>query len=185
MTDIIELAKQAGFEASESEGVFATGEYSGDAVIEIGKKLTKFAQLLTQNREDVVDIPKTADKAELMLKVGLAWLQVNAPDRLTQGGAVAKVLFRKDEDGLEPISFYSNDEYPKNEELKDRFVVMDVYLYPKDTQQKLDKAREILKESHCPNKNCNNNGVIAHSMDDIEECKFCYDRKQALKDIDS
>jgi hypothetical protein len=53
-----------------------------------------------------------------------------------------------------------------------------------ELQAKLDKARELLKESHCPNKDCNNNGVIAHSMDDIEECQFCYERKQALKEIE-
>ena len=43
---------------------------------------------------------------------------------------VAKVLFIQDEDGLEPHTFYSNDEAPAQEQLKDKFVIMDVYLVP-------------------------------------------------------
>lgn len=37
---------------------------------------------LGNEREDVVDIPKSADQAELMVKMGLSWLESNAPGRL-------------------------------------------------------------------------------------------------------
>lgn len=64
-----------------------------------------------------------------------------------QGEAVAKVLFRQDEDGLEPISFYSNDEYPKEEELKDRFVMMDVYLSPQQPQEQGELVKKAVADA--------------------------------------
>ena len=88
-----------------------------------------------------------ASESDYLAIANIVLEQVNAKYRaqlLTQQEPVAKVLFRKDDDGLEPIIFYSNDEYPKNKELKDRFMVMDVYLSPPDTQQKLDKARDAM-----------------------------------------
>lgn len=44
---------------------------------------------------------------------------------------MAKVLCIIDEDGeLEPHTFYSNDEAPRQEELKNKFVIFDVWLSP-------------------------------------------------------
>lgn len=53
-----------------------------------------------------------------------------SPQPIEKCEPVAKVLFIQDEDGLEPHTFYSNDEAPAQEQLKDKFVIMDVYLVP-------------------------------------------------------
>ena len=47
-----------------------------------------------------------------------------------QAEPVAHVLFRQDDDGLEPIMFYSPKTAPDPRTLKDRFVLKDVWLSP-------------------------------------------------------
>lgn len=56
----------------------------------------------------------------------------------------AKVLFIRDEDGeLDPHTFYSNDEAPKQSELKERFVIMDVWI---SSPQAEARIAELTKE---------------------------------------
>ena len=104
----------------------------------------------------------------------------NAP-AIEQGEAVAKVLFRQDEDGLEPIIFYSNDEYPKEEELKDRFVMMDVYLSKQQPQEKdelVNKAfAEALEEAA---KICDDNLMSWADHEWNDASKDCAKRIRAL-----
>lgn len=58
------------------------------------------------------------------------------------GEPVAWVLFRRDDDGLEPIQLYGGAEKPSGE-FKDRFELRPVYFAAK--QEEVDKMREALK----------------------------------------
>jgi len=53
----------------------------------------------------------------------------------------AKVLFRQDDDGLEPVMFYGPGSEPDPSTLKDRFVIRDVWLSPPATAQQVAEAR--------------------------------------------
>lgn len=54
----------------------------------------------------------------------------NLDEQPAQQGPVAHVMFRQDEDGLEPVMFYGPGTAPDPATLKDRFVLKDVWLSP-------------------------------------------------------
>ena len=61
---------------------------------------------------------------------------------------VAHVLFRQDDDGLEPIMFYPPKIAPDPRTLKDRFVLKDVWLSPPPQRQWVGLEIEEVQDSY-------------------------------------
>jgi hypothetical protein len=133
--NIIDIAVNAGLIVVDEK----TG-YTYWAESDVQGILTKFAELIRASEPC-----KHGNKAKFCEEHPMECVCVYDATQAQASEPVAKVLFRQDEDGLMPIAFYSNDEYPEKEKLKDRFVLLNVYLSPPNTQQKLDKAREALE----------------------------------------
>ena len=55
---------------------------------------------------------------------------------------VAHVLFRQDDDGLEPIMFYPPTTAPDPQTLKDRFILKDVWLSPPQRKPLTDEQKD-------------------------------------------
>jgi len=47
------------------------------------------------------------------------------------------------------------------------------------SQQEVEKLRELLKVSACPN--CDGGGAYYDNMGEVCQCQFCYEREQALQ----
>jgi len=72
-----------------------------------------------------------ANKAAQRLRIALG----KEPPAEVAAEPVAHVLFRQDEDGLEPVMFYGPGTAPDPAGLKDRFVLRDVWLSPPAPQK--------------------------------------------------
>lgn len=79
------------------------------------------------NPEDLKQASELLNQAKVPTQNRMAWvgeIDMNESDK--QAEPVAWILFRRDEDGLEPIRFYGSDEKPDGE-FKDRFVLYPVH----------------------------------------------------------